>query len=189
MSHGESGVLQQCNWSKFSYKALTAMRSSSWGHKLVERPLEETLQGLGKRDIGRVLNLLILPKDVRSECAVYAPQEVICSNEVTRTGYFKDLMMEVMKARMGILDGWTSETCVPLFDVRRAAGKAGQWNHCQPHEYKGSKRQIYRPLLSEGTPNHDLLEDLRTNQQQRSPYARPVPSTDRACRLLVGVQK
>ena len=73
-------------------------------------------------------------------------------------------MLKLMIKQRDVLSRWTPETCVPPFDLLRAAGNPGHWNNLPTNQQKGAaerrKRGEREPPLTRGTPNHDRFEEF-----------------------------
>ena len=134
-----------------------ALRSGSWGRKLLNWPVGETLTGKGVRDLTRVGDLPeALRESVFDAAVIYAPTAWVCTDEMTRTKFYEEEFKAACEAQQTAMERWTMETCVPQFDLERAAGCPSHWNYIQPHVII-NKSQEYFPPIRHAEPNHDML--------------------------------
>ena len=98
----------------------------------MEWPVGETLEGPGRRYFGRIRELITAFEScVLDRAVVYAPKEGMSSGEETRTSFYRSQFRLPVEAQAKLLEDWTLDTCVPEFDVVRAAGVPGHWNYLQ----------------------------------------------------------
>jgi hypothetical protein len=123
------GSVWQQEWPRLPRAVLLAMRSREWGEKLAHWPVGHTMTGTGERELMRIgVIFKALELHVFAAALPYAPEEWICPSEVSRSDWYKNLVMKSMQLQALINERWRPDNCVPHFDERVAAGNAGCWN-------------------------------------------------------------
>ena len=179
----EDGVWQK-PWPDLTRQVSLALRSHSWGKKLLDWPVGDTLSGVGTRDLERVGALLQgLEAKVVASAVMYAPRKWMSSDEATRSQFYQNQQKEACHAQIEQFKTWTPEEGVQPFDRVKAAGVPGHWNFIQPQEYKG-KNQEFTPMVTYAEPNHadiDRWLDSRVNSEGntlRSQFDAPIVHKD-----------
>jgi len=135
---------------------------------MIEWPVSETLDGFEGRWLGRISDLLVnLEQGTSVAAMVYAPREWMASEEQTRTEAYRRQSRIALEEQAKVSRNWTRDAAVPGFDLKRAAGVAGQWNYLQPFARIDGKEK-YRPPRTHGVPDLEMLKEWfgkRTNRR------------------------
>ena len=147
------------------WKLLKLMSSPSWGWFVAEWPKEDNIVGTNDRDLKRITALLdqlahlstSLVRDVEISTPVYfAPENWTAFEE--DSVWAKEWRMKCVLEQIKVLETWTPEKAVPLFDIKRANGNVGVMNFLTPVYQIKEKKQRFYPLLRHGTSRHDNVD-------------------------------
>jgi len=162
----EPGAWQQ-NKTLLPDNVLKIMRDPGFTEKIASWPTGELMDGHDTRRIGRLTALF--RKFERGDRERYlAPETWKEQDVITATHWYKAYMLELLIKQRDVLSRWTPETCVPEFDLLRAAGNPGHWNNLPTSQQRGgkgereSRRSQAERLTTTGLKSSSRLGDWRT---------------------------
>ena len=124
-------------------------RHSNFGEWMLRWPAEQRHDGQVVRDLMRVSTLVLaLEMDEYGTAAIFAPTKWIDGEHTEINKTYQDNVQAALRAQVRAMGYLNQGTKVPVFDVKRAAGSAGHWNHAQPYVRRKTKNQTYTPPIT-----------------------------------------